>query len=166
MNRKEFVKTAGLAAASLTVLPGSKLFAKTAADTKVKIGIIGVGARGIGHLDLLLNRQDVEVISVCDIDEKRIEAAKKRIAQSGRKMPDFYSADNYAWKTMLEKKQHDGIVIATPWEWHSPMVIGSIEAGVKYVGTEVVLGITLEDHWDVVKAAEKNKAHVMMLEPA
>ncbi|MES2331460.1 MAG: Gfo/Idh/MocA family oxidoreductase [Bacteroidota bacterium] len=164
MNRKEFVKTAGLAATALAVLPGSKLFAKTAADTKVKIGIIGVGARGIGHLDLLLNRQDVEIISVCDIDEKRIEAAKKRIAASGKKMPDFYSSDNYAWETMLEKKQHDGIVIATPWEWHKDMVIGSIEADVKYVATEVVLGITLEDHWDVVKAAEKSHAHVMMLE--
>ncbi|MES2374280.1 MAG: Gfo/Idh/MocA family oxidoreductase [Bacteroidota bacterium] len=164
MNRKEFVKTTGLAAAALAVLPGSKLFAKKAADAKIKIGIIGVGARGIGHLDLLLTRQDVEVISVCDIDEKRIEAAKNRITKSGKKMPDFYSADNYAWKTMLEKKQHDGIVIATPWEWHKDMVIGSIEAGVKYVATEVVLGITLEDHWDVVKAAEKNKAQVMMLE--
>lgn len=164
MNRKEFVKTTGLAAAALAVLPGSKLFAKTAADTKIKIGIIGVGARGIGHLDLLLSRQDVEVISVCDIDEKRIEASKKRIAKSGKNMPDFYTGDIDAWKTMLEKKQHDGIVIATPWEWHKDMVIGSIEAGVKYVGTEVILGITLEDHWDVVKAAEKHKANVMMLE--
>jgi predicted dehydrogenase len=164
MNRKEFVKTTGLTVASLAILPASKLFAKKTPDAKIKIGIIGVGARGIGHLALLLNRQDVEVISVCDIDEKRIEAAKKRITQSGKKMPDFYSTDNYAWKTMLEKKEHDGIVIATPWEWHKDMVIGSMEAGIKYVATEVVLGITLEDHWDVVKAAEKNKAHVMMLE--
>jgi hypothetical protein len=44
------------------------------------------------------------------------------------------------------------------------MVIGSLESGIKYVGTEVVLGITLQDHWDVVRAAEKYEAHVMMLE--
>jgi predicted dehydrogenase len=37
-------------------------------------------------------------------------------------------------------------------------------AGIKYVGTEVILGITLQDHWDVVKATERNNAHVMMLE--
>ncbi len=45
----------------------------------------------------------------------------------------------------------DGVIIATPWEWHKPMVIGSLEAGLKYVGTEVILGITLQDHWDVVR---------------
>jgi predicted dehydrogenase len=44
------------------------------------------------------------------------------------------------------------------------MIIGSLEAGVKYVATEVMLGITLQDHWDVVQAAEKHDAQVMMLE--
>ncbi len=44
------------------------------------------------------------------------------------------------------------------------MIIGSLEAGIKYVGTEVIFGLTLQDHWDVVKAAEKYNAHVMMLE--
>jgi len=58
----------------------------------------------------------------------------------------------------------DGVVIATPWEWHKPMIIGSLDAGVKYVGSEVVIGITLQDHWDVVHAAEQHKANVMMLE--
>lgn len=66
---------------------------------------------------------------------------------------------------MLEMKGGiDGIIIATPWEWHKEMIIGSIEAGIKYIGSEVMIGITLQDHWDVVKAAEKYKAHVMMLE--
>ncbi len=44
------------------------------------------------------------------------------------------------------------------------MIIGCLEAGIKYIGTEVMLGITLQDHWDVVKAAEHHKGHVMMLE--
>lgn len=86
------------------------------------------------------------------------------ISKSGKKMPQVYTGDPYAWKRMLEKEKVDGIVIATPWEWHKPMIIGSLEAGVKYVGSEVMLGITLEDHWDVVKAAEKYEANVMMME--
>ena len=45
MNRKDFVKTSGLAAASMAIAPPGKLFAN-AADTKVKLAIIGVGARG------------------------------------------------------------------------------------------------------------------------
>ncbi len=79
-------------------------------------------------------------------------------------MPQIYTGDDYAWKKMLEKGGLDGVVIVTPWEWHKPMVMGSLEAGLKYVATEVILGITLQDHWDVVKAAEKYNANVMMLE--
>jgi predicted dehydrogenase len=79
-------------------------------------------------------------------------------------MPQIFTGSPYAWQDLLKQVQPDGVIIATPWEWHKPMVIGSLEAGLKYVATEVILGITLQDHWDVVKAAEEHKAHVMMLE--
>lgn len=164
MNRKEFVQATGLAAAAAVVLPSGKLFAKTAADSKVRIGVIGVGQRGISHLDLLLRRDDVEVAAICDIDAKMITASKNMITKSGKKMPDVFTGDVNAWKKMLDSKKLDGIVIATPWELHKPMIIAALEAGIKYVGTEVILGITLEDHWDVVKAAEKYNANVMMME--
>ena len=67
-------------------------------------------------------------------------------------------------KNCLQTEKLDGVIIVTPWEWHKPMIMGALDAGLKYVATEVILGITLQDHWDVVKAAEKNNAHVMMLE--
>ena len=86
------------------------------------------------------------------------------ISKSCKKMPEVFTGDIYAWKKMLEKKDIEAVIIATPWEWHKDMIIGSLEAGIKYVGTEVMLGITLQDHWDVVKAAEQHKGHVMMLE--
>lgn len=164
MNRKEFVKNTGLAAATLAVLPASNLFA-SAADTKVKIAMIGVGLRGQNHLDLVLRRNDVELVAICDIDEKMLTRSKDMITKSGKKMPQIFTGDIYAWKKMLEIKGGiDGVIISTPWEWHKEMIIGSIESGIKYVGSEVMIGITLQDHWDVVKAAEKHKAHVMMLE--
>lgn len=79
-------------------------------------------------------------------------------------MPQIFKGDNYAYKKLLESKNIDGVLIATPWEWHGPMVLDSLQAGIKYVATEVILGITLEDHWNVVREAEKQKANVMMLE--
>lgn len=166
MNRKDFVKNTGLLMASLAVLPTGNLFAESSNyATKVKLAIIGVGERGIWHLDLLLKRDDVEVVGICDIDDRVITRAKEYITKSGKKMPQFFTGDDYAWKKMLEIKGGlDGIIIATPWKWHKEMIISSLETGVKYVGTEVMLGITLQDHWDVVKAAEKYNAHVMMLE--
>ena len=81
-------------------------------------------------------------------------------------MPARYTGDKYAWKKLLGLKGIDAVIIATPWEWQKEMIVGSLEAGLKYVASEVVLGITLQDHWDVVKAAEKYKANVMMLENA
>jgi predicted dehydrogenase len=165
MNRKEFVRTAGIAAAGLVVLPSGNLFAKEHTDAKVKLAIIGVGARGLNHLELVLRRQDVDLVAICDVEPRTLALAKDMINKTGKKMPQIFTGDNYAWKKMLEIKGGlDGVVIATPWEWHKPMIMGAIDAGLKYIATEVILGITLQDHWDVVKAVEKNNAHVMMLE--
>ncbi|MDB5211580.1 MAG: Gfo/Idh/MocA family oxidoreductase [Sediminibacterium sp.] len=163
MKRRIFLKNAGIAAAGMAVTPFSNLLARPA-DAKVRMGMIGVGLRGQNHLELLLRRNDVEVVGICDVSDRMLTSAKGIVTKSGKKMPEIFTGDNYAWKTMLEKTKLDGIVIATPWEWHKDMIIGTIESGIKYVYSEVMIGITLEDHWDVVKAAEKNKAHVMMLE--
>lgn len=164
MNRKHFLRQAGLAAASFAVLPTANLFA-AGGDTIVKIGIIGVGFRGQNHLELLLRRKDAEVAAICDIDKRMLASSQEMIKNSGKKMPQVFTGDPYAWQKMLSQvKDLDAIIIATPWEWHKSMIIGSIEAGIKYVGTEVMLGITLQDHWDVVNAAERYKANVMMLE--
>ena len=163
MHRKEFLRNTGLAAASLAIAATNKSFAATA-DTKVKMGLIGVGQRGLGHLDLLLRRDDVELVAICDTDARTLNEAKGIIADSKKKSPEIFTGDTYAWKRMLDKYKLDGIVIATPWEWHKEMIIGSLESGIKYVGSEVIIGISLEDHWEVVRAAEKYKAHVMMLE--
>lgn len=160
MNRKTFIKNTGLSVASFSILPSRNLFA----DSKVKVGMIGVGLRGQNHLSMLLARQDVDLLAICDIDDRMLASAKNRISKSGKKQPQVYTGDIYAWKQMLEKEKLDTIIIATPWEWHKEMIIGGLESGLKYVACEVMIGITLQDHWDVVKAAEKYNAHVMMLE--
>ncbi|MCR6719996.1 MAG: Gfo/Idh/MocA family oxidoreductase [Chitinophagaceae bacterium] len=163
MQRKEFVRNTGLAMAGLAVLPSSGIWAADN-NTKVRVGMIGVGLRGQNHLDLLLRRADVELIAICDIDDRMLKTSREMITKAGKKMPVVYSDGIYAWRKLLEKEKLDAIVISTPWEWHKAMIIESLEAGIKYVATEVMLGITLQDHWDVVKAAEKHNGHVMMLE--
>ncbi|MFT4093807.1 MAG: Gfo/Idh/MocA family oxidoreductase [Niabella sp.] len=165
MKRKEFVKNTGLAMAGLSVMPsGSILNIKTKAEAPLKVAIIGVGARGIWHLDLLLRRNDVEVVAICDTDPQTITRAKEHVAKNNKKQPQYFTEGTDAWKKLYELKGIEAVIIATPWEYHKPMIIGALQAGIKYVGTEVILGITLQDHWDVVKAAEQYNAHVMMLE--
>jgi predicted dehydrogenase len=161
MNRRDFVKATSLAAASISILPTGSLFAQ---NQKARIGIIGVGLRGQEHLDNALRRTDTEVVAVCDIDDRMLATATKMITKSGKPMPQIFKGDVYAWRKLLELKDLHGVIIATPWEWHAPMIIESLQAGIKYVGSEVILGITLQDHWQVVQAAERHRAHVMMLE--
>lgn len=161
MNRRNFVKTTGLAAVALSILPTQNLFAQ---NQKVRLGFIGVGLRGQNHLELALGRKDTEVVAICDINERMLSSATELITKAGKNLPKIFKGDPYAYRKLLELKDLDGVIISTPWEWHAPMIIDSLQAGIKYVGTEVMLGITLQDHWDVVKAAEKHKGHVMMLE--
>jgi len=164
MKRRAFVKNTTLATAGFSIIPSIKLMAND--DKKVKIASIGVGLRGQAHLDNLLRRNDVDVIAICDIDERMLGMATDIIRKSGKTMPQIFKGDPFAYKKLLELKNIDAVIIATPWEWHTQMIMDSLQAGIKYVGTEVVLGITLDDHWKVVHEAEKQKANVMMLENA
>lgn len=102
MNRKDFVKTAGLGVASVAILPSETVLKPSV--SKLKVAIIGVGARGIWHLNLLLKRNDVEVVGVCDIDPKRITAAKEAIAKANKRAPVYYSAGPDDWKKCMQKR--------------------------------------------------------------
>ena len=164
MKRRSFVRNTTLATAAfgLGTLHG---FASNR-DNSVRLAIIGVGLRGQAHLDNALRRSDVDVSAICDIDERMLGMATDIIKKSGKKMPQIFKGDPHAYRKLLEQKNIDAVLIATPWEWHTPMIIDSLQAGIKYVATEVVVGITLEDHWAVVREAEKQQAHVTMLENA
>lgn len=162
IRRRDFLRSTSLVGAGLLFAP-QHIFASPDAQ-KVRVGIIGVGLRGQNHLDLLLRRNDVEVVSICDVDDRMLQSANEIIKKSGKSQPKIFTGDPKAYLKLLEGKNTDAIIIATPWEWHTPMILAALDAGVKYVGTEVILGITLDDHWQVVHAAETHKAQVMMLE--
>lgn len=161
MKRRDFVKNSAIAAASVHILPTGSLFGDT---KKVRLAFIGVGLRGQNHLDNALRRNDVDVVAICDVDDRMLQMATDIIKKSGKPMPQVFKGDNYAYRRLLDQKNLDAVLIAAPWEWHAPMIIDSLQSGLKYVATEVILGITLEDHWNVVREAEKQKANVMMLE--
>jgi predicted dehydrogenase len=160
MHRRNFIKNSSLATAGFALLPGGSLFAQ---GKKIKMGIIGTGLRGQDHLELLLKRNDTDVVAICDIDAQMIVAAQKLFTNAGRPLPKIFTGSNTAYEALLQVPEIEAVIIATPWEWHAPMCIAALQAK-KYVGTEVVLGITLQDHWNVVKACEDNNGHLMMLE--
>ncbi|MEP7277031.1 MAG: Gfo/Idh/MocA family oxidoreductase [Bacteroidota bacterium] len=162
MKRITFVQHSMMAATAFSIIPSERLTIK--AEKKARLAFIGVGLRGQNHLGNALRRNDVDVVAICDVDDLMLEMAANVVKKSGKSMPPVFKGDPYAYRKLLELKNIDAVIIATPWEWHCPMVIDSLQAGIRYVGTEVILGITLEDHWKVVREAEKQKAHVTMLE--
>ncbi len=76
MNRKTFITSSGMAAAAIAMAPVNNILAAANKD-KIRMAIIGVGLRGQNHLDLLLRRSDVELVAICDIDDRMLTSAKK-----------------------------------------------------------------------------------------
>lgn len=161
MIRRHFIRAASLASAGLAIFPSS--IYSSAAKPRIRLGFIGTGLRGQTHLRNALKRNDVDIAAICDIDDYMIERTLGSISRAGKQTPRIFKGDPYAWRKLLEMPDIDGVIISTPWEWHAEMAIASLDAK-KYVGTEVMLGITLEDHWDVVNACERNNGNLMMLE--
>lgn len=162
INRRTFIKNSALAGAGLTMISSPAiLFGKD--DRKVKIGLIGVGLRGRSHLHLLLRRNDVEIASICDIDPGAIEASQKMIREVGRKEVAAYSSGDKDFLNMLANEKMDGVVIATPWRWHTPMAVAVMKSG-RYAGVEVSAANTLQECWDLVNTSEETGMPCMILE--
>ena len=160
--RRDFIKAATLAGAGLSILPSHFVFGKEK-ETKIKLGFIGVGFRGQGHLELALSRPDVEVIAICDVQQAMIDSGLNLIAKSGKPKPQVILDGPLGYKRLLENKDIDAVIIATPWEWHTVMCLDSMRAK-KYVGCEVITGMTIEECWDLVHTSESTGMPLMMLE--
>lgn len=158
MDRRSFIAN-GMAASSL---PFIKLPSISKSE-KVRLAFIGVGYRGRDHLEQSLYRDDVEVTAICDIDPVSISKTLEITKKYGRKDPKVYSNGDHDFLNLLKRDDIDGVVIATPWEWHVPMAVESMKAG-KYTAIEVSATVTLQESWDLVNTFEQTGSHCMILE--
>lgn len=161
MNRRDFMLGAA-ATGAMFALPYGAVAQRRSRD-RLRLGIIGTGARGRVLMRELLRREDVELRAICDIDRFVIDASLRQIAEARRPAPRVFTGGNEAWREMLARGGLDGVIIATPWELHAPMAIGAMQARIP-VGCEVVAGVTLEDHWNVLRAQQTSGTPYMLLE--
>lgn len=161
-NRRNFIKTTATAGIGLSILPSGIVFSKDK-NPRIRLGFIGVGMRGQNHLDLALKRNDTDVVAICDVQQIMIDSALKMIADAGKPKPQVIMDGPYGYKKLLENKDIDAVIIATPWEWHTVMCIDSMNAK-KYVGCEVITGMTVEECWELVHTSERTGMPLMMLE--
>ena len=170
MDRRELIGGGAMAvAAAAAALPAEAVAAPQRAGrhprpgAKLQIGIIGVGMRGAVHLEELLKRDDVAVTAIADIDPFMIERARATLTTAGQLAPQVYTGSTDAWRELIAKSGVDAVLIVTPWELHAPMAIAAMEAGIA-VGSEVVAGITLDDHWQVLNTQLRTGTPYMLLE--
>ncbi|HDS07693.1 MAG TPA: Gfo/Idh/MocA family oxidoreductase [Bacteroides sp.] len=162
LTRRSFIHSAALTGIGLAVTPYLS-FGHSGKQQQVRLGMIGVGGRGRNHLRNLLQRDDVLVPAICDIDPEAIEKSQSMIRQAGQTPAAVYDRDEYAFLSLLERQDIEGVIISTPWLWHTKMAVAAMESG-KYAGVEVSAANTIEECWDLVDTSESTGTSLMILE--
>ncbi|MCE5345145.1 MAG: Gfo/Idh/MocA family oxidoreductase [Bacteroidales bacterium] len=136
-------------------------YAAPKVDT-VRVGFIGLGSRGPGHVYNMSLLEGVEVKALCDMIPENVEKVRKRIEFAGFN-PTLYSGDAEAWKRLCDRPDIDLVYICTPWNLHTPMAVYAMEHG-KHVAIEVPAADTLEECWQLVETSERTRKHCQMME--
>jgi predicted dehydrogenase len=156
--RRRFIQNTALLAAAPLILP-SRVWAQASAPSKrLTLGCIGMGKQMKGHLGGFIQRDDVEVLAVCDVDTTRREAAKKKVDDAyTKKAGETYKgcAAYNDFRELLARKDIDAVVIATPDHWHTFIAIAAVNAG-KDVYCEKPLTYNVHEAIELVKAVRKS----------
>ena len=146
MSRRDFHKF-GAASLATAVAAGETTPATAAPSNRKRLGLIGVGNRGTQVLNAFLTHPDVEVAAVCDVFEPYLKRAQERLGGRTHVTNDF--------RRVLDRKDVDAVVIATPDHWHAVQTILACQAG-KDVYVEKPLSITIREGRRMVEAARKH----------
>src|SRR5438309_7640381 len=148
VSRRTFVKTSALAtgAVALTALNQSHA---VGANDRIRIDVIGVGGMGTGHVGSLVKKADpenIQVVAVSDVYQRRITRAK-----------NICKGEGYMdYRRLLERKDIDAVLIATPDHWHAKISIDTMASG-KHVYCEKPMTHTVEQALQVRDAVKRYK---------
>lgn len=155
ISRRQFLQTSFLSAAGLSLLPGFSYAGFAPSDT-IQLGVIGLGRQAMGLTNAFLNIPGVKVIAGSDVygvKRQRFEKVVNEHYQHQKKRSKIKTYENY--QDLLERKDIDAVVIATPDHWHALIGIDSCKAG-KDVYLEKPLTFTIKEGQELVKAVRKN----------
>ena len=165
MNRRTFLKTTGAASARLVLadFKGGLSAQSSAGGKKVRVGVLGTGGRGRGLLGVMLSLPGVEFPALCDINTEALAQAQDMVVKAGHPKPEGYGKDPEDFQRLLWRDDIDAVVIASFWEWHTPMAVAAMRNG-KYAAVEVPAAMSFEECWELVNAHEETGVPCMMLE--
>ena len=181
LNRRNFIKKSSLTAASLyaaTNLACSEENGKTSSGGEymgdfaapkletVRIAVIGVGARGSGHIKQFAAIEGTEIVAIADVYEDLVDKSVRSCLQiDGKRHQNIsrYFGDENLWKKMLVDVKPDAVIIATNWNNHAKMSIESMLNGA-HAFVEVPIAVNINEMWEIVNTSERTQKHCMMME--
>src|ERR1700739_388732 len=144
-NRRSFLKASAASLGSSLLLQG-----QSPNDT-VRVAFIGVGTRGSFLLKHMLTVPGITVVAICDLDPERLKAAVDAATAAGSH-PEALTE----YRKLLDRKDIDAVVIATPVDLHKEMAVAALEVG-KHVYSEKPMALTPADCRIVTHAAASAK---------
>ncbi len=158
MHRKTFIKNTLMGAAAFTVVPRHVLGGKgfLAPNDRVNIGYIGNGKQSRGLLNAISGLPEVMTLAASDVDKKKLEhfVSLAKAVNAKKASTDVTAYVHY--RELLERKDIDGVVIATPDHWHAQITVDAAKAG-KDIYCEKPLALTIAEGRAMVNAVRKYK---------
>jgi predicted dehydrogenase len=151
LSRRGFLKqSAAAAGAAALAAPAAGALG---ANEAVRVGCIGTGGRCQALMRALVRVPNVRIVAVCDIYDGNLNAGRQ-LAASGA-----FATKHY--KQLLDRKDIDAVLIATPNHWHVPMTVDACAAG-KDVYVEKPLTHRVEEGPVVIEAQNKHSRIVQV----
>lgn len=129
------------------------------AGRTVRVGIIGLGCRGIDQMKTLLQMPDVEVVEVCDVYEDRVQAGIDVVFAEKKTRPDGTTR----YRDIIEREDIEAVFVFSSWETHIEICVAAMKAG-KKVATEVGGACSIDECWELVRTYEETGIDCMLLE--
>jgi len=147
ITRRDFHKTAALSAVGLALSAGPGARSVLGANDRLSVGLIGAGGMGQADLRDFLRTGQADCLAIADVYEPNLDNAIGMTLGKAKGYKDF--------RQLLERKDIDAVIIATPDHWHAVPMILACEAG-KDVYVEKPLSHTLVEGRKMVEAAARH----------
>jgi predicted dehydrogenase len=139
LTRRRFIQNVSLAAGAAYMMPAASWARVPGANDRLVFGMVGQGGQGSWHRQSLVGRkkdENVEIKKVCDVYRRRLNRAIKDIGGDS-------TSGTMDYREVLDDKDLNCVLIATPDHWHTKIAIEAMDAG-KDVYCEKPLSLTVE----------------------
>lgn len=129
----------------------------------VRVAFIGLGMRGPGAVNRMTHIPGVEIVALCDVEQKNTEKVNKMLEEKGLPKAQEFYGDTTIWRKVTALPNVDLIYVATDWKSHATIGVQAMKDG-KHVAIEVPAAMNMDEIWALINTSEQTRKHCMQLE--